>query len=68
MWEGWLKDNTDRDLTWLVEGMKNGIVEWCTDRFYHRTKAPNTRRAGWMWCNTLSKEDGTTRGAMKRDF
>ena len=62
MWEGWLEENGYRDLTWLVEGMKNGTIERCADGSYHRIKAPHSSGAGWM-CHCAK-----TKKAMKENF
>ena len=59
MWESvgcgkgltWERDNnlnrTD-NMIWLVDGMKNNTITWCTDGFYHRKHAPKVSGAGWM--------------------
>ena len=36
------------DMTWLVDGMKNNTITWCTDGSYHRKHAPKVSGAGWM--------------------
>ena len=56
MWEGLAKRHQCDDLTWLVEGLKRGTVEWCTDGSYHRGRAPNISGAGWMCCDTIPVE------------
>ena len=45
MWEGLLDKHKHDDLTWLVEGLKKGTIEWCTDGSYHRGRAPNVSGA-----------------------
>ena len=62
MWEGWVEENGYRDLTWLVEGMKNGTIEWCAGGSYHRVKAPHISGTGWMRHCTKTKK------AMKGNF
>ena len=46
MWEGLSEKHKNDGLTWLVEGLKRGTVEWCTDGSYHRGRAPNISGAG----------------------
>ena len=61
MWGGRQKQkNGDKDLTWLVEDMKDGAIEWCADVAYDRAKTPNTNGAECMCCRTETKEDGTS--------
>ena len=68
MWEGLAKKHEYDDLTWLVEGLKRGTVEWCTDGSYHRGRAPNISGAGWMCCDTTPVEHGGCRNALKGNF
>ena len=49
------------DLTWLVEGLEVGTIEWCTDGSYHRGRAPNISGAGWMVCDTAPLKPGEKR-------
>ena len=68
MWEGLSEEKKEEDLTWLVEGLKKGTVEWCTDGSYHRGRAPNISGAGWMCCDTAPVEPGECRRALKGNF
>ena len=68
MWEGLSEKHEHDDLTWLVEGLKRGTVEWCTDGSYHRGRAPNISGAGWMCCDTAPVEPGERRRALKGNF
>ena len=43
-------------------------IEWCTDRSYHRGRAPNTSGGGWMCCSTVPVQPGETRKALKSNF
>ena len=56
------------DLTWLVEGLKKGTIEWCTDGSYHRGRAPNISGAGWMVCDTAPLKPGEKRRCLKGNF
>ena len=70
MWTEFIEANKHRDLTWLVEGLQKGTIEWCTDGSYHRSKAPNISGVGWMCCSTETREsmDDTPRVGMKGRF
>ena len=68
MWEGLSEKKKEEDLAWLVEGLKEGTVEWCTDGSYHRGRAPNISGAGWMCCETTPVEPGERRKALKGNF
>ena len=52
MWEGLADKYRHHDLTWLVEGLKRGTIEWCTDDSHHRGRAHYISGAGWMVCDT----------------
>ena len=68
MWEGLVDKHRYDDLTWLVEGLKRGTIEFCTDASYHRGRAPNVSGAGWMCCDTAPVEPGGMRKALKGIF
>ena len=68
MWEGLVDKHRHDDLTWLVEGLQEGTIEWCTDGSYHRGRAPNVSGAGWMCCDTAPVEPGEMRKALKGNF
>ena len=46
MWEGVDNPNRPDDMTWLVDGMKNNTITWCTDISYHREFPPKVSGAG----------------------
>ena len=68
MWEGLADKYRNKYLTWLVEGLEKGTIEWCTDGSYHRGRAPNISGAGWMCCNTAPMQPGETQRALKGNF
>ena len=68
MWEGLSDKHKHDDLTWLVEGLKKGTIEWCTDGSYHRGRAPNIIGVGWMCCDTTPVEPGESRKTLKGNF
>ena len=56
------------DLTWLVEGLEKGTIEWCTDDSYHRGRALNISGTGWMVCDTAPLKPGEKRTCLKGNF
>ncbi len=46
MWDGIVEEK--QDLSWLVEGVKNGMVTAVTDGSYDRKGAPDVSSAGWV--------------------
>ena len=36
------------NMTWMVDGMKNNTITWCTDGSYHRKHTPKVSGAGWI--------------------
>ena len=48
MWDGVDNPTQTDDKTWLVDGMKDNTIVWCTDGLYHRKLAPKVSGAGWM--------------------
>jgi len=54
MWEG--MDNNKKDMTWVVEGMKNKSLSWVTDGSYDRNKAAEVSGVGWViFCNQTGR-------------
>jgi hypothetical protein len=49
MWEG-IEDSQDtkRDLSWLVQGMRSNSLLWVTDGSYDRKRAPTLSGVGWI--------------------
>ena len=68
IWEGLTDKYKYYDLTWLVEEPQNGTIEWCTDDYYHRGRAPNISGAGWMVCDTAPLKPGEKIKCLKGNF
>ena len=68
MREGLVDKYKNKDLTWLVEGLGKGTIEWCMDGSYHRGRAPNISGAGWMFCSTVPVQSGEKRIAHNGNF
>lgn len=51
-----------------MEGLQKGTIVWCADGSYHRNKASNISRSGWMCCSTEPVEDRKQRLGMKGNF
>ena len=51
-------ENTTRtdDMTWMVDGMKNSTITWCTDSSYHRKHTPKASETVWMAYCTKNKQ------------
>ena len=48
MWEGVDNPNRTDDMKWLIDGVKNNTITWCTDRSYHRKLAMKVSGSGWI--------------------
>jgi hypothetical protein len=48
MWEVIEVKGTPADISWILDGLKNGSLIWVTDRSYDRKKAKDLCGVGWM--------------------
>ena len=56
MWEGVEQFEKDKDLTWLVDGMKNNTLIWVANGSCDRNRAPNVSGAGLIiYCKKSDK-------------
>ena len=60
MWEGVHNPHGTDDMTWLVDGIKNNTITWCTNRSYHRKLAPKV--SGAVWIAYCTKTDNRMTG------